>query len=375
MHASEHVRLGDKQRHVSPRLIRRYRAQDLALAGADGRGPDEARGPALHEGRTALLGSRRGARVHEGDSSAPQAASWLCIHRYEGSWQRLGRSVLGRAADGPRLHVRLRAALPAAPGLRRTTGLRSSRCGSPSALTASGRGFYPWPNYGAVLWIDLRVAVTRIRVMPDDGPDPRRLGAARKRGGSTAASTSPSSASSSRSTSWTRSELSRALRRAREPRYRVDRRLRRASSERVDLRERRPRRRDDRRAPALPQRGGALPAADRRRGGRAREADRARRPGGEGADDQLEPAARRLDREALPGPRALAARPDPGRDHRPDPRRREVRLAPRLQVLDLRDVVDPPGGAARRREQVADDPHPGAHRRARAEDRAAPSAS
>ena len=41
-----------------------------------------------------------------------------------------------------------------------------------------------------------------------------------------------------------------------------------------------------------------------------------------------------------------------------------------LQVLDLRDVVDPPGGAARRREQGAHDPHPGAHRRARAEDRA-----
>ena len=47
----------------------------------------------------------------------------------------------------------------------------------------------------------------------------------------------------------------------------------------------------------------------------------------------------------------------------------------RLQVLDLRDVVDPPGRPARRREQVAHDPDPGAHRRARAEDRAAPSAS
>ena len=40
-----------------------------------------------------------------------------------------------------------------------------------------------------------------------------------------------------------------------------------------------------------------------------------------------------------------------------------------LQVLDLRDLVDPPGGAARRREQGAHDPDPGAHRRARAEDR------
>ena len=93
-----------------------------------------------------------------------------------------------------------------------------------------------------------------------------------------------------------------------------------------------------------------------------------RRQAGEGPARQLEPAARRLDREEVPGPRADAARPDPGGDHRADPRRREVRLAQGLQVLDVRDVVDPPGGAARRREQGAHDPHPGAHRRARAED-------
>jgi hypothetical protein len=35
----------------------------------------------------------------------------------------------------------------------------------------------------------------------------------------------------------------------------------------------------------------------------------------------------------------------------------------RLQVLDLRDVVDPPGGHARDRRQGAHDPHPGAHGR------------
>ena len=53
---------------------------------------------------------------------------------------------------------------------------------------------------------------------------------------------------------------------------------------------------------------------------------------------------------------------------RPDPRRREVRLAPRLQVLDLRHLVDPPGGRARARRQGAHDPHAGPHRRAHAED-------
>ena len=81
------------------------------------------------------------------------------------------------------------------------------------------------------------------------------------------------------------------------------------------------------RAPALPQPDRHLPAADGDPGGRARRADRARRSRGEAEDDQLEPAPGRLDRQGLPGPRALAARPDPGRDHWPDPRRREVRLA------------------------------------------------
>ena len=143
----------------------------------------------------------------------------------------------------------------------------------------------------------------------------------------------------------------------------------RQTTRRRDLRQRRPGGRDDRFAPAVPERGGSLPAAERRRGGRAREEDRARRRRGEEPDDQLEPPPRRLDREEVPGSRAVAARPDPGGRDRTDPRGREVRLAPRLQVLDLRDLVDPPGGTARRRQQVAHDSHPRPHRRPRAEDR------
>ncbi len=126
----------------------------------------------------------------------------------------------------------------------------------------------------------------------------------------------------------------------------------------------------DRQPAALPERDRPPRAPDRRRGGRAREADRARRPGREGADDEREPAARRLDRQALPGPRPAAARPDPGRHDRPQPRGREVRLPEGLQVLDLRDVVDPPGLPARGREPVGHDPDPGA--RAGAPAQAAP---
>ena len=83
-----------------------------------------------------------------------------------------------------------------------------------------------------------------------------------------------------------------------------------------------------------------------------------------------QPAAGRLDRPPLPDAGDHPRRPDPGGRDRPDPRDREVRLAQGLQVLDLRDLVDPPGGAARRRQQGAHDPDPGARRRARAEGRA-----
>ena len=48
---------------------------------------------------------------------------------------------------------------------------------------------------------------------------------------------------------------------------------------------------------------------------------------------------------------------------RADPRGREVRLPQGLQVLDLRNLVDPPGRDARDRRQGAHDPDPGAHGR------------
>jgi RNA polymerase primary sigma factor len=76
-----------------------------------------------------------------------------------------------------------------------------------------------------------------------------------------------------------------------------------------------------------------------------------------------EPAPRRVDRQALRRPRHGAARPDPRGQPRPDPCRREVRLHEGLQVLDVRDVVDPPGHHPRDRRPGPHDPHPGAHGR------------
>ncbi len=64
-------------------------------------------------------------------------------------------------------------------------------------------------------------------------------------------------------------------------------------------------------------------------------------------------------RQSRPAP----AGPDPGRQHRPDARRRQVRVPARLQVLDLRHLVDSPGHHARHRRPVPHHPHPGPHER------------
>ena len=54
-------------------------------------------------------------------------------------------------------------------------------------------------------------------------------------------------------------------------------------------------------------------------------------------------------------------RPDPGGQHRPHPRRREVRLREGLQVQHLRHLVDPAGHHPRHRRPGAHHPHPGPH--------------
>ena len=98
--------------------------------------------------------------------------------------------------------------------------------------------------------------------------------------------------------------------------------------------------------------------------GRARGA-----PGQEG-DGGGEPAPRHLDRQEIHQPRPAVPRPDPGRQHRPDEGGRQVRVPPRLQVLDLRHLVDPPGDHPLDRRPGAHHPHPGAHDRDDQQDRA-----
>ena len=98
--------------------------------------------------------------------------------------------------------------------------------------------------------------------------------------------------------------------------------------------------------------------------GRARGA-----PGQEG-DGGGQPAPRHFHRQEIHQPRPAVPRPDPGRQHRPDEGGRQVRVPPRLQVLDLRDLVDPAGDHPLDRRPGAHHPHPGAHDRDDQQDRA-----
>ncbi len=96
---------------------------------------------------------------------------------------------------------------------------------------------------------------------------------------------------------------------------------------------------------------------------------RARGAPGEEGNGGGEPAPRHLHRQEVHQPRPAVPRPDPGRQHRPDEGGRQVRVPPRLQVLDLCHLVDPAGDHPLDRRSGAHHPHPGAHDRDDQQDR------
>ena len=92
--------------------------------------------------------------------------------------------------------------------------------------------------------------------------------------------------------------------------------------------------------------------------------DRRGRPPGQGPPAGGQPAAGGLAGQALHRPRHAVPGPDPGGQPRPDPRGGEVRLHQGLQVLHVRDLVDPAGDHPGDGRPGPDHPDAGAHGRA-----------
>ena len=103
---------------------------------------------------------------------------------------------------------------------------------------------------------------------------------------------------------------------------------------------------------------------------RARRAEgRARGAPGQEGNGRGQPPPRDLDRQEIHQPRPAVPRSDPGRQYRPDEGGRQIRIPPRLQVLDLRHVVDPAGDHPLDRRPGAHHPHSRAHDRDHQQDR------
>jgi hypothetical protein len=144
VHAAGHVRLGHKQRHVSPRLIARYRAQTWrwqALIGA----PRTRH--AIRPNTKAVLRFwvRAAGRAYTRAIHPPHKRDWLCIHRFEGSWRDSGDPYWG----GLQMDRGFMSGY--APGYLLRKGFADRWTPLEQMWVAerayrSGRGFYAWPN-------------------------------------------------------------------------------------------------------------------------------------------------------------------------------------------------------------------------------------
>ena len=144
VHAVRPVWKPAKQRHVSPSLIRYYRAVTWRWQTVMGRRRMRA---AVRPSTVPVLRSwQRAARLaYSRFVRPPHKGAWLCIHRYEGSWEDSGDPYWGGLQmdrgfmDGYAPHYLLRRGLADrwSPLEQMWVAERAYR---------SGRGFSPWPN-------------------------------------------------------------------------------------------------------------------------------------------------------------------------------------------------------------------------------------
>jgi hypothetical protein len=144
VHAAGHVQAKQKQTHVNPLLIRRYRAKAWhwqALIGSP------RTGRAIRQSTRAVLRFwvRTARRAYVRAIHPPHKGGWLCIHRYEGSWSDSGDPYWGglqmdrgfMSGYAPRYLLDRGLANNWSPLEQMWVAERAYR---------GGRGFYAWPN-------------------------------------------------------------------------------------------------------------------------------------------------------------------------------------------------------------------------------------
>jgi hypothetical protein len=144
VHAAHQVPAVRKSKHVNPALIRRYRAKAWRWQALMGRAPTRR---AIRPGTRSLLRywTRAAAQAYVRAIHPPHKGAWLCIHRYEGSWNDPDPPYYG----GLQMDVHFQRTY--APTLFRLKGTADhwtplEQMWAAERAHRSGRGFYPWPN-------------------------------------------------------------------------------------------------------------------------------------------------------------------------------------------------------------------------------------
>ena len=142
-HAARHPRLAQRQKHVNPRLIRRYRAETWRWQALTGSVRTHR---SIRATRAVLrFWVRAARRAYVKAIHPPHKGAWQCIHRYEGSWRDSGDPYWGglqmdrgfMSGYAPRYLLRRGLANRWSPLEQMWVAERAYR---------SGRGYYAWPN-------------------------------------------------------------------------------------------------------------------------------------------------------------------------------------------------------------------------------------